>query len=130
MTRNRLIAIAAAAALVVVLVGVAAGGAFDRDDDKVAKPAVTETAVVLPAGPTPEALQLQIYERAFSECASTDPQLLKGKYKLARDTDAQLAIGVGIGWAKFFKAGQDAVEDGRQGCLHGFARKRADDASG
>lgn len=132
LTRNRRAAIGIALVLVLLLVGISAGGSFNggSEDEDTTAPGTTVVPVTLSTLPTPEAVQTQVFERAFSECASTDIESLRGKYRIARRSEEQVAIGVGIGWARFFKAGQDAIADGRDGCLQGFARRRADESSG
>jgi hypothetical protein len=73
----------------------------------------------LAAGTTSEEIQLVVYERAYSECASTDLDLLAAKYKAADDSKQGVATVVGRAWASYFSAGQDAVQDGRDACLLG-----------
>ena len=72
--------------------------------------------------PTPESVQTLVFERAFGECASYDISRLAGKYKVAVETEANVAGAVALAWARQFDAGQDALADGRDGCLQGFSR--------
>ena len=75
----------------------------------------------LAAGTTPENVQIAVYERAYSECATTEDALLASKYKAEDTSSAGVAAIVGRAWASYFKAGQDAVQDGLDGCLQGQA---------
>jgi hypothetical protein len=108
-----------------LVIGVASGNRLTDDDDEdttieaVATPPVEPDPYPLAAGTTPESVQIAVYERAYSECASTEDALLASKYK-AEDTSPEgVAAAVGRAWASYFKAGQDAVQDGRDGCLQG-----------
>ncbi len=64
-------------------------------------------------------MQITVYERAYSECASTEDALLASKYKAADTSPEGVAAVVGRAWASYFKAGQDAVQDGQDGCRQG-----------
>ena len=55
------------------------------------------------------------YERAFSECASTPPELLAGKYNAVRTREA-IAKAVGIAWADQLGGGAEAARAGEAGC--------------
>jgi hypothetical protein len=112
-------------------VGLVVGGVSANranDDDSTTEPAAVtapaETdAYPLSSSTTPENVQLAVYERAYSECASTDLALLASKYKAADTSDNGVAVVVGRAWASYFKAGQDAVGDGRDGCLQGISQR-------
>ena len=67
-----------------------------------------------------DSVKVAIFERAYSECASTEPNALKAKYNLRDTTNQVLATGVAQAWIKFFQANQDAYPDGRDGCLQGL----------
>lgn len=113
------------AALVVLIVGIFAGGSADEPEGTTSGPTTTQSAQAeepLSTLPTPENVQTLVYERAFSECASYDIARLAGKYNVAVKSEENVAVAVGEGWARQFGAGQDAVADGRDGCLQGFAR--------
>jgi hypothetical protein len=111
-----------------LVIGVAAGDRLSGDDDT---PATEEAATTSPTVtgpplstlPTPENVQTLVFERAFSECASYDVPSLAGKYNVAVKTQENVAQAVAEGWTRQFKAGQDALTDGRDGCLQGFSRK-------
>jgi hypothetical protein len=114
------------ASLVLLAVALLIGGVAasrDADEPEQSSPATTEAPLddryPLTAGPTSASVQNAVFERAYSECASTKLELLASKYKVA-DTSAQgVAAVVGRAWASYFKAGPDAVPDGRDGCLQG-----------
>jgi hypothetical protein len=125
-TRVRRIALGIALALALgLLVGaVSAGKLIDSDDsDATSIPAYTPTEGdphPLSTGTTPEAVKTQVFERAYSECSSTPVKLLASKYKAADTSDDAVAAIVGRAWASYFKAGADAVPDGRAACLQGL----------
>lgn len=93
------------------------------NDDGEATPQTTAATTTEPALPTSEAVKNAIFERSYSECASTTRVLLKGKYKLVDQKDETLATGVGRGWVKYFKGSDDALPDGRAGCLQALEEK-------
>lgn len=107
----------ACAALVLIVSIFVIGCSKDDSDDA---QQTTQTAAPVDTLPTSETVKLAIFERAFSECASTEPTALAAKYKLKNPSDQVLAEGVALGWVKFFKAGKDAVPDGRAGCMSGL----------
>ncbi len=72
------------------------------------------------APPTPDSLKTAVFERSYSECASTDFELLVAKYKVADKTRPGVATAVGLAWIETMRAGEDALADGRSGCLQGF----------
>ena len=123
-TRNILIGLGFLLALALVIGGVSAS----REDDT--RGAATDAAATtsgdglppLSTSPTPESVQTMVFERAYSECASYDVARLAGKYNVAVQTKENVAKAVAEGWARQFKAGQDALVDGRDGCLQGFSR--------
>lgn len=125
-TTIRRLALVLGAALVVLIVGIFAGSSADDDrEGTTSGPTTTQSAQgeePLSTLPTPESVQTLVYERAFSECASYDIARLAGKYNVAVKSEENVALAVGEGWARQFGAGQDAVTDGRDGCLQGFAR--------
>lgn len=106
-----------------LVVGVAAGDRLAGGDDE---GTTTETVRTAPAetdpyplatGVTPREVQDMVFERAYSECATGDPPALAAKYKTEDTSDEGVAEAVGRGWASYFKAGSDAAEEGRAGCL-------------
>jgi hypothetical protein len=110
-----------------VVGGVSANRANEEDAATTERVAVTAPAQTDPypleSSTTPENVQLAVYERAYSECASTDLALLASKYKAADTSNKGVAAVVGRAWASYFKAGQDAVGDGRDGCLQGISQR-------
>ena len=111
-----------ACAAVVFALGLAGCGGDDSDNATPVTPATTTTESIAPAStlPTSESVKVAIFERAYSECASTEPNALKAKYNLRDTTNQVLATGVAQAWIKFFQANQDAFPDGRDGCLQGL----------
>jgi len=128
-SRARRISIVLGLLLAVGLVvgGVSATRANEEDAATTERVAVTAPAQTDPypleSSTTPEDVQLAVYERAYSECASTDLALLASKYKAADTSNKGVAAVVGRAWASYFKAGQDAVGDGRDGCLQGISQR-------
>jgi hypothetical protein len=115
------------AAVVVALALPAVGCSSDEGEDAGgAVTANTETATTtaettaIPAGPTPENVRIAIFERAYSECASTKFALLANKYKVAKKTKPRVATAVAVAWTKYFKGGKDAIREGRAGCRLAF----------
>jgi hypothetical protein len=106
-----------------LVIGVASGDRLSGDDgETTTAEAVTPTEpdlYPLATGTTPKNVQLTVYERAYSECASTDDELLASKYKSDDTSPEGVAAAVGRAWASYFKAGQDAVQDGQDGCQQG-----------
>lgn len=86
------------------------------DDD--AAPTGGETVAATTTA-TPESVQTAVFERAYSECASTPLARLAAKYKAQRNRIA-VSTAVAEAWRKQYDAGPDALEDGRAGCLQGF----------
>ena len=119
------IALGVLLALGLVVGGVSANRIADDDDAATTEArtaSVDDADPPLSTAPTPEALQTLIFERAFSECASYDIPRLAGKYNVAVQTKENIAKAVAEAWARQFSAGQDALADGRDGCLQGFSR--------
>ena len=110
---------ALACAAIVLIVSVFVIGC-SKDDSDDAQPQTTQS-VAVDTLPTSETVKLAIFERAYSECASTELNALAAKYKLTSTAEDVLAEGVGRGWVKFFESGEDAVPDGRAGCLSGLS---------
>ncbi len=98
-----------------VLVAALAVGCSTGDSE----PTAATTTAAAPA-PTPANVKLAVFERAYSECASTELERLAAKYKVAEKTRPGVATAVGLAWIDIFKAGPDALPDGRSGCLQGF----------
>ena len=82
-----------------------------------------DSTTVPAAVTTPDGLKLAVYERAYSECASTEFERLAAKYKVADKTRPGVASAVALEWVEFLQAGQDAVSDGRSGCLQGLEHR-------
>lgn len=112
-------------------VGLVVGGVSANranDDGSATEPSAITAPVETDAYPlgsstTPEDVQTAVYERAYSECSSTELALLASKYKVSDTSDKGVAAVVGRAWASYFKAGQDAVGDGRDGCLQGISQR-------
>ena len=125
-SRTRRISIALGLLLAVGLVagGVSANRAADDDHipttEAAPKVAAERDPYPLGPSPTPDNVQLTVYERAYSECASTELMLLASKYKASDTSESGVAAAVGRAWASYFDAGRDAVADGRDGCLQGL----------
>ena len=62
----------------------------------------------------------EIYERAYSECSSTDLSALAGKYQTATATVDIVAQAVGEAWANRFGGGDEGVEIGAGACKDGL----------
>jgi hypothetical protein len=80
---------------------------------------------------TPTALtpaQNEIYERAFSECSSTDLDGLAGKYQTASPTVDIVAQAVGEAWSNRFGGGDEGEEIGAGACRDGI-NSRPDSSS-
>ena len=124
-TRTRLLALVAGLGMALLIIGISAGGSPDEPETTEAATTASTPPAEEPLStlPTPENVQTLVYERAFSECASYDVARLAGKYNVAVRNEESVAQAVGEGWARQFNAGQDAVADGRDGCLQGFRRK-------
>jgi hypothetical protein len=123
--RHIFIALGLLIALGVVVGGVSANRIADDDDTATtaARTALVDDAdPPLSTAPTPESVQTLVFERAFSECASYDIPRLAGKYNVSVQTKENIAKAVAEAWARQFSAGQDALADGRDGCLQGFSR--------
>ena len=115
MTRAKTLIRSLALALVVAAL---AAGCSIGDSEQADPPATTAEAA-----PTSSELKLVVFERTYSECASTDFDLLVGKYKVADRTRPGVASAVALAWIDYLKAGQDALPDGRAGCLQGFEER-------
>ena len=109
-----------------LLVGVVSADRLSGDDDGITTTEAVETTAPVATDPyplststTPKDVQLLVFERAYSECASTKPDLLASKYKAADTSEPAVAKIVALAWASYFKAGPDAVQDGLEGCLQG-----------
>ena len=111
-----------ACAAVVLTLGLVTGCSSDDSDQASPPPTTTTTESTAPAStlPTSESVKIAIFERAYSECASTDLKSLAAKYKLRDTTNQVLATGVALAWVEYFQASQDAFPDGRDGCLQGL----------
>ncbi len=123
-SRVRRIAVGAGLALLLLVGGVSANRLADDDESSGADATTTATTepdpYPLATGTTPKEVQTAVFERAYSECASNDDNAaLAAKYKTSDLSAEGVAAAVGRGWASYFKAGRDAVQDGRDGCLQG-----------
>ena len=121
-SRVRWIAVAVGIAVLLLVGGVSANRL--SDDESAATDAATTAATEtdpypLSRGTTPKDVQTAIFERAYSECSSTELLALAAKYKTSDTSPEGVAAAVGRGWASYFKAGRDAVQDGQDGCLQG-----------
>ena len=61
-----------------------------------------------------------IYERAYSECASTSMANLAGKYHVASKTPDNVAKAVGAGWSDRYGGGDTGTRYGEAGCHDGL----------
>jgi len=98
-------------ALLVVAVaalGACGGGGDEPEDDGPAPLA------------TPESIRTAIWERSFSECASTSLKRLALKYGVEPKRD-EVTLAVGEAWSDRFSGADDAVRAGRDGCRQGLA---------
>ena len=120
--RRILIGLGLVLALGLVVGGVSANRAADDDGQATTAESSIDTSPPLSTLPTPEAVQTQVFERALSECASYDVARLAGKYNVAVITEQNVAQAVAEAWVRQFRAGRDALTDGRDGCLQGFSR--------
>lgn len=101
----------AAAALAVPVLALLAGcGGGDSSSDNA--PGPDETTEVPQAN--------VIYERAYSECASTDLQALAGKYQTKNPSVDVVARAVGESWSERFGGGDAGVRIGESGCRDGL----------
>jgi hypothetical protein len=85
----------------------AACGGGDGGDDKAGPP------------PPPSPQATAVYERAYTECASTSLDKLAGKYHVSA-TRAAVVQAVGAGWADLLGGGQEAAQAGASGCGDGI----------
>ena len=115
------LAILVAIVVAVTVIGYSATDSSSEDPDDAAPATTAEPISTLP---TSETVKLAIFERAYSECASTELADLAGKYKIAETTEETVATGVARGWVKFFDAGEDAIPEGRSGCLMAFKEEK------
>ena len=106
-------------AVLVLAIATVLGCSSDDSDEVDAAPATTATTTADPL-PTPETVKIAIFERAYSECASTEFALLANKYKVAKKTKPNVATAVAVAWTKYFKGGKDAIPEGRAGCQQAF----------
>ena len=114
-------------AVAVLIVGISASGS--EDESKLSTTSASTTTTAQPGEeplstlPTPENIQTLVFERSYSECATYKLVNLAGKYNVAVKSEENVALAVGEGWARQLNAGQDAIADGRDGCLQGFSRQ-------
>lgn len=101
----------------VAVIGYSSTNSSSEDPVDAAPATTTEPVDTLP---TSETVKIAIFERAYSECASTKLGLLAAKYKVAVKTKPSVAFAVGQAWTRYFEGNPDAVDSGRDGCLQGF----------
>jgi hypothetical protein len=99
-----------------LLVPAACGGDGDADADQNATP------------PPASRQASTVYERAYSECSSTELDLLAGKYNVSPNRTA-IAQAVGAAWVDTLGAGPSAVDAGVSGCRDGFDARVSDSSS-
>jgi hypothetical protein len=87
----------------------ACGGGGDSGDDDAGPPPLA----------TPESVRVAVWERSYSECASTSLKRLAFKYGVDPERD-QVTQAVGEAWAEQFNGFDDAVRSGRDGCRQGL----------
>jgi ABC-type glycerol-3-phosphate transport system substrate-binding protein len=107
-------ALAVLAVIVLVLVAAGCGGGNDSSQSS------NTTTVAIPKTAQNEA----VYERAYTECSSTDLQGLATKYNVTKTVQA-ITTAVGVGWAKRFGGGLVTAKAGQLGCRDGL-RSRPD----
>jgi hypothetical protein len=103
----RWLAVLAVTALVLVAAG--CGGSSDSSQSP------DTTTVAIPQTAETEA----VYERAYTECSSTDLQGLATKYNVTKTVNA-ITTAVGVGWAKRFGGGLASAKAGQLGCRDGI----------
>jgi hypothetical protein len=64
-----------------------------------------------------------IYERAYTECASTSLADLAGKYKVANTTPDNVAKAVGASWSDRYNGGDTGTRYGEAGCHDGLSSR-------
>jgi hypothetical protein len=64
-----------------------------------------------------------IYERAYSECASTSLKELAGKYQVANPTANAVSKAVGAAWSKRYHGGDTGTTIGESGCQDGISSR-------
>jgi hypothetical protein len=69
-----------------------------------------------------------IYERAYTECASTSLADLAGKYKVASTTPGNVAKAVGAAWSDRYGGGETGTKYGEAGCHDGL-KSRGDSST-
>jgi hypothetical protein len=69
---------------------------------------------------TPSDVRTLVFERAFSECGSESLEELAGKHNVSRNT-AAVSTAVAQYWAERFGGYEDAIRDGKRGCLQSIA---------
>lgn len=111
------VGILVAIVVTVAMIGYSSSNSSSEDPVDAAPANTTEPIDTLP---TSETVKIAIFERAYSECASTEIDLLAAKYKVAVQTKPSVAFAVGRAWTRYFRGGPDAVDGGRDGCLQGF----------
>lgn len=100
--------------LVICLLALTFGAACaetKQDDAASSNPSATDT--------TGAELRSAVWERAYTECASESSKDLAGKYRVER-TPAAISTAVATSWKERFKAGDDVLKSGVEGCLQGM----------
>ena len=96
------------AVIALSLAAAGCGGSSSSSDE-------STTTLAIPTTPQTE----EVYERAYSECSSTDLQGLATKYNVTKTVDA-ISTAVGIGWSKRFGGGAVEAKAGQLGCREGI----------
>ena len=69
---------------------------------------------------TPSNVRNAVFERAYTECGSESLAELAGKHNVSRNS-ASVSTAVGEFWAEQFGGHEDAVREGKLGCLQSIA---------
>jgi hypothetical protein len=69
---------------------------------------------------TPSDVLTLVFERSFAECGSESLEELAGKHNVSRNT-AAVSTAVAQYWAEQFGGHEDAVREGKLGCLQSIA---------
>ena len=64
-----------------------------------------------------------IYERAYTECASTKLSSLAGKYQVKNPTVDNVAKAVAASWSDRFNGGEQGTKIGESGCRDGISSR-------
>ena len=107
-------------ALVVVVTALLVSGCADDGDDEAAGTTAATTTTAADTSETgistPSEVKTAVFERSYSECGSFSRARLAAKYRVPRNATT-IANAVARAWTEQFRAGDDAIPAGRDGCL-------------